>query len=78
MTTLKQLDTITVRTYNRYKMDHLPKRQHDALIIIRHQIDRDVGLAEIKALMQRHFIERRNDGKWVATSLGRDYVRRLK
>ncbi|HZV61491.1 MAG TPA: hypothetical protein VFF75_03670 [Methylophilaceae bacterium] len=59
-------------------MDHLPKKQHDALIIIRHQIDRDIGFEDIKALIQRRFIEKRNDGKWVATSIGRDYVRRLK
>lgn len=59
-------------------MDQLPKVQHDALIIIRHQIDRDVGAEDIEALLQKRLIEKRNDGRWVATSLGRNYVRRLK
>lgn len=59
-------------------MDHLPKSQRDALIIIRHEILRSVSQKDLGALKQRGLITEKFGGGWMATSLGRDFVRRLK
>lgn len=59
-------------------MQSLPKKLHDALIIIRHQIKRSVSQEDIEALKQRRLITEKHGGGWMATEIGRDYVRRLK
>lgn len=59
-------------------MGSLPKRLQDALIIIRHQIKRSVSKEDIAALKQRRMITEKSVGPWIATEIGREYVRKLR
>jgi len=59
-------------------MDHLPKSQQDALIIIRHGIRRSVSQQDLEALKRQGLITEKFGGGWMATSNGRAYVRSLK
>lgn len=59
-------------------MESLPKQLQDSLIIIRHQIERSVNEKDIEALKQRRMITEKHGGGWMATEIGRDYVRRLR
>ena len=59
-------------------MESLSKTLHDTLIIIRHQIYRSVAKEDLEALKRRGLITEKQGGGWIATSSGRDYVRKLK
>lgn len=56
----------------------LPKQIQDALIIVRHDIKRSVSTKDLEALKQRRLITERFQGGWIATEIGRDYVRKLR
>ena len=58
--------------------DFLPKEYHDALIIVRFDIRRTVPKSAIQWLTENTFIVPKDGGGWMATSKGREYVRRLR
>lgn len=59
-------------------MEYLPKALQDALLIIHYSIDRPVTKAEIDTLIERNLIVAKHPKGWMTTSLGREFIRRLK
>jgi DNA-binding GntR family transcriptional regulator len=61
-----------------YSDIYMPKERRDCLLIIHYGIERTVDVKSIKALEAQNLIVRRHGGGWMTTSLGGEYVRRLK
>jgi hypothetical protein len=64
--------------YHQRSMEYLPKNLHDGLLIVHFEIDRAIPKRDIDALVFRNLIVAKHPKGWMTTSLGRDYVKRVK
>jgi hypothetical protein len=56
----------------------IPKSMRDALLIIHFDIERSVSKKDVDALLFNGMIVAKHPTGWMTTSIGRNYIRKLK